>query len=209
MIYLIITTTIIKHTLEERDHYIRSINKTLECLPPSIKPIIIENRALSPSYLDNFFYKGRNHVKVFYTSTMYSYENRYKNRYIDEIVDIQEIIDRYGIEDDDIIIKLTGLHYPISSSFFNEIINNETTYDAFIKFYDIYSQIYTTSTIVSDFYAIKVKYIKLLNHNNLYQYESPDIAFAKYIYYSGLCIKKINSLGIRYYLEDTYIQDIV
>ena len=40
-----------------------------------------------------------------------------------------------GLKDNDIVIKLTGRYLLTSPLFLNEIIEKETKYDAFIKFY--------------------------------------------------------------------------
>ena len=67
MIYLIITTCIqnkwgVRHAALRETEYKTAIQATLSLLPPSIKPIIVENNGLRPTFLDFF------DVPVYYTN---------------------------------------------------------------------------------------------------------------------------------------------
>ena len=64
--------------------------------------------------------------------------------------------------------------------FLNEIIEKETKYDAFIKFYGSCSLKYEIYDCILGLYGIRAVYLKLLSHYWMNLYESPEIAFAKY-----------------------------
>ena len=134
MIYLIITTSInnrygAKDQTERQERYLYAINETLKVLPYEIKPIIVENNGKRETYLDNF-YHNQEHLKVFYTENN---KQQFKSKGANELLDIKEVIKKYNIQDDDIIIKLTGRYRVLSPKFFEYIIENTNNYkiDAF------------------------------------------------------------------------------
>ena len=175
MIYLIITTSIInkhlKHNYENRkETYKTAILNTLKLLPSNIIPIIVENNNLSNSYLDNF------NIKVHYTNNN---KNLYHHKGVNELEDIKSVINKYNIQDNDIIIKLTGRYYPNSSFFFDHILKYENQYDIFIKFFNVSSKKYNDNDCVLGLYGIRCKYLKdFIYDSNLL---SAEVDFAKYI----------------------------
>ena len=197
MIYLIITTSInnrygAKDQTERQERYLYAINETLKVLPYEIKPIIVENNGKRETYLDNF-YHNREHLKVFYTENN---KQQFKSKGANELLDIKEVIDRYGIEDNDIIIKLTGRYRALSPKFFKEVIENENKYDAFVKFYGTCSLKFEQYDCILGCYALRAKYIKLFNHFSIDNYKSAEIAFARYVRFCGANIKEIDNLDI-------------
>ena len=197
MIYLIITTSInnrygAKDQTERQERYLYAINETLKVLPHEIKPIIVENNGKRETYLDNF-YHNREHLKVFYTENN---KQQFKSKGANELLDIKEVIDRYGIEDNDIIIKLTGRYRALSPKFFKEVIENENKYDAFVKFYGTCSLKFEQYDCILGCYALRAKYIKLFNHFSIDNYKSAEIAFARYVRFCGANIKEIDNLDI-------------
>lgn len=211
MIYLIITTSINnrfgnKDSDERQKRYLYAITESLKYLPRQIKPIIVENNGKRETYLDNFYHYNRQHVKVFYTDNN---KQQFKNKAINELIDIKELIEKYGIEDDDIIIKLTGRYKVLSSNFFKEIIENENNYDAFIKFFNVCELKYLNNDCILGCYAIRTKFLKLFNHFTIDNYKSAEIAFAKYIRFSGARIKEIEQLDIEcLFSEDLRILNV-
>lgn len=204
MIYLIITTSINnrygnKDIDERKDRYLYAIKETLKILPYEIKPIIVENNGKRETYLDNFYHHHKQHVKVFYTDN-----NRYqfKSKGINELLDIKEVIHKYGIEDDDIIIKLTGRYRATSLSFFRDVIKNENKYDAFIKFFGTCSLMFDKYDCILGCYAMRTKYIKLFNEYSIDNYKSAEIAFARYSRFCGARIKEIEELNIECSFSD-------
>ena len=100
MIYLIITTSInnrygIQDQTERQERYLYAISETLKVLPYEIKPLIVENNGERSTYLDNF-YHNQQRVKVFYTNNN---KQLFKSKGINELLDIKEVIDKYGIKE--------------------------------------------------------------------------------------------------------------
>jgi hypothetical protein len=174
MIYLLITTSINnrfgqQNADERKQRYLYAISETLKHLPYEIKPIIVENNGKRETYLDNFYHHHNQHVKVIYTDNN---KLQFKSKGANELVDIKEVIERYGIDDEDIVIKLTGRYRALSSKFFDDVIENV------------------------DSYALRAKYINLFNQYSIDNYKSAEIAFARYVRFCGARLKEINQLDI-------------
>jgi len=194
MIYLIITTSInnkygIQDAKERKERYLFAISETLKNLPTSIIPIIVENNGKRETYLDIF--------NVFYTDNN---KYQYKNKGINEMLDIKEVIRTYGIKEDDIIIKLTGRYRALSPLFFNYVIEND--YDAFVKFYNVCSLTFEDYECVLGCYAIKSKYIMLFNHLSIHN--SAEVTFARYVKFCGIRLKEIEHLDIECSFSDNF-----
>ena len=198
MIYLIITTSInnrfgTQDANERKERYIYAISETLKNLPHEIKPLIVENNGKRETYLDNFYHHHRQHVKVFYTENN---RQQFKSKGANELMDIKEVIERYGIEDDDIVIKLTGRYRALSPKFFKEIIENENNFDAFVKFFGTCSLKFEQYDCILGCYAMRAKYIKLFSEHSIDNYKSAEIAFARYARFCGARLKEIEQLDI-------------
>ncbi len=203
MIYLIITTSInnkfgINDALLRKERYLYSINETLKHLPNEIKPIIVENNGKGDTYLDNFYHNNQP-VSVLYTNN-----NRFifKNKGINEFLDIKEVINHFNIKDNDIIIKITGRYRILSPSFFINVIENENKYDAFIKFFGVCNLKYDKNDCVMGCFALRVLFIKLFNHIIIENYKSAEIALARYVQLSGAQIKNIENLDLECQFAD-------
>jgi hypothetical protein len=198
MIYLILTTSIVNRiesseNREEREkQYIDSISHTLSLLPNSIKPIIVENNGKRSTYLDHF---QHNYivVPVLYTNNN---DKIFKNKGVNEILDIKDVIKEFGIKEDDMIIKLTGRYKVISPLFFEKVIKYEKEKDAFIKFFSSESLSYKENDCILGMYAMRCLYFQLFNEKWLNNYDCPEEAFAKYIRYSILHIDEIKQLDL-------------
>ena len=172
--YLIITTSIknkmgIQYGDRRKQEYYLGIANVLNLLPPSIKPIIVENSQEGKSYLDVF-----NCDIVYTNNNFYDFNHKGYN----ELLDIKEVINKYNIKDDDIIIKLTGRYKLLNMDFINIVKNNNK--DAYIKFFNVCTKQFTYNDSVLGLYAIKCKYLKLFNYNELNN-KSPEIEFAEYV----------------------------
>ena len=197
MIYLIITTCIEnKHGIQNDDsrknRYIDCIQQTLSLLKKqnsSIIPIIVENNGLRQTYLD-----------VFDCDILYTNHNQKKNKYkgVNELLDIKEVISHYQIQDDDMIIKLTGRYKLFDLSFISLIESNSNKH-AFIKFFDVYSQQYKQDDCVLGLFAIKCKYLKEFNYN---EKDSSEREFAKYINENVPFIVNVPDLSLECCLGD-------
>ena len=211
MIYLIITTSINNRhgaqqaVNERKERYLYAIRETLKVLPNEITPIIVENNGKRETYLDNF-YHGIGNVTVLYT------ENNklpFKSKGVNELLDIKEVIEKCNIIDDDIIIKLTGRYRALSPKFFKDIIENETRYDAFVKFFGTCSLKFEEYDCILGCYAMRAKYIKLYNHYSIDNYKSAEIALARYVRLSGIRLQEVKTLDIECcFAEDLRILDV-
>lgn len=197
MIYLIITTCLqnkwgIRHTADVREkEYTTAIQTTLSLLPPSIKPIIVENNGLRSTILDSFG------IPVHYTTNNFK---RYWHKGCNELDDIQSVIATYNIQDDDTIIKLTGRYNPVTSQFFNTVIEHESEFDGFVKFFNICAKQFMPYDCVLGLFAIKAKYIKYIDFNTD-TIKSPEIQFATHC--RSLNIYEITNLECCCCLGDT------
>lgn len=204
MIYLIITTSInnrfgTQDLTERKDRYLYAISETLKVLPHEIKPLVVENNGKRETYLDNFYHHHNQHVKVIYTDNN---KQSFKSKGVNEILDIKEVIEKYGIEDNDIIIKLTGRYRALSSKFFKEVIENENNFDAFVKFFGTCSLKFEQYDCILGCYALRAKFFKMYNHFTIDNYKSAEVAFARYIRFCGARLKEIEHLDIECSFSD-------
>lgn len=177
MIYLIITTCInnkigINTEISKNRRnirYIECINQLLLLIQNdnNIKPIIVENCGLRSTYLNNF------NCDIIYTNNN-SYEFIHKG--FNELLDIKEVINTYNIQDDDIIIKITGRYKLLNMDFINLVKNYKK--DAYIKFFNVCEKKYVYNDSVLGLFAIKSKYIKNFNYRGD---KSPEVEFAEYV----------------------------
>lgn len=203
MIYLIITASIQdKYTLSDSDErkkrYFDCISQTLKYLPNTITPIIVENNGIRETFLDNFIH-NESKVRVIYTNN----NNRlYKNKGVNEFFDIKSVIDILNIDDNDIIIKLTGRYRALSSTFFMNILNDNSKYDAFIKFFGTCSLKFEDYDCILGCYALRAIFFKLFNPIIIDNYKSPEIAFARYMRFCGAKVNEIAHLDIECKFSD-------
>ena len=176
MIYIIITTSIInkvgiQNNIHRQNRYIGCIQHLLQLIKNdlSIKLIIVENNGLQQSYFDDL------NCDICYTNNN---KLNFINKGGNELLDIKEVINRYNIQDDDIIIKLTGRYKLLNLNFIDLVKNNFIIYDAFIKFFNVCTLQYMFDDCVLGLFAIKCKYLKEFNYN--YK-KSPECEFADYI----------------------------
>ena len=91
----------------------------------TIKPIIVENNGKRETYLDDF------NCDVIYTDNN---NLKYNHKAENELLDVKYIINKYNIDDNDLIIKLTGRYCLLNDSFINLCLLEKYNYDVFIKF---------------------------------------------------------------------------
>jgi hypothetical protein len=197
MIYLIITASINNKfgssVYEQRkQRYIDAITDTLKHLPESITPIIVENNGQRETFLDNFTHCDIP-VRVIYTD---SNQRKYKSKGVNEFLDVKEVIEQMKIQFDDIIIKLTGRYRILSPRFFEEVIENQTQYDAFIKFFGTCSLKYEQYDCILGMYAIRTMFLKLFNPVTIENYDSAEICFARYARFCGAKIKELEDMDL-------------
>jgi len=175
MIYIIITASIhnkegVKNNVHRQNRYIESINQLLELTKDDldIKPVIVENNGLRQTFLDDL------KCDVCYTdNNKVDYIHKGEN----ELLDIKEVIVRYNIKDDDIIIKLTGRYKLLNTNFIN-LVKKSKDHDAFVKFFNVCTKKYLYDDCVLGLIAIKCKYLKEFHYDFL---RSPECELADYI----------------------------
>jgi len=182
MIYLIITTSIcnkigIINNEHRKNQYIHCISAALALIEneykDKIKPIIVENNGKRETYLDGL--SQTKNCDVIYTDNNQHY---FPHKGVNELLDIKHIIQKYNIEDNDTIIKLTGRYKLLNSSFLNSVIRAKDDYDAFVKFFNVCSKKYMYDDCVLGLFAIKCKYL------NNFKYEckkSAECEFASFV----------------------------
>uniref|UniRef100_A0A6C0DI11 Glycosyltransferase n=1 Tax=viral metagenome TaxID=1070528 RepID=A0A6C0DI11_9ZZZZ len=203
MIYLIITTCLnSKYGKQSQEHrklyYIKAITKALEYsknLP--IKRIIVENNGKRETFLDQF----SNEADIVYTdNNSVPTSNKAQNEYLD----IKEIIQKYQIQDDETIIKLTGRYILTNGGFFRYTVNNN--FDASLKFYNICTLTFCRNDCLLGLYAIKAKYFKDFK----YEFKkSPEIEFATYVKNNIYNLRQVQYLSLMYCLAENCIEILV
>lgn len=158
---LVITTSINNISgSKDKDHrkrtYINSITKTLGILPVCIKQntFIVENNGKRDTYLDCF------DIPVTYTDNNFS--KSFEAKGSRELLDILHIIDDKNMDNEDILIKITGRSHLLNTSFIDTVIDNRYEYDAFVKFFNVCTKKFDDNDAVLSMIAMRVKYWKLL-----------------------------------------------
>jgi len=210
MIYLIITASLINrhgNTDESvrKEQYQKSITQTLHHVPAGIQPIIVENNGKRATFLDHFQHQGKS-VPVLYTDhNQYSYPSKGQN----EAMDLHAVIRHFSIQPSDMIVKLTGRYWMTSSSFLNQILQEESRYDAFIKFYNVCELQFQPNDCVLGCYAIRCMWLQLWSPQTIPSYPSAEIAFARYVRNSVVRIKEMDQLGVHcIFADDHRILDV-
>jgi mRNA-degrading endonuclease HigB of HigAB toxin-antitoxin module len=112
-------------------NYVTSIAHTLSILHPlilndKIKVIIVEGNGLRDTVLEMF------RTNILYTNNN---ETKYRRYGRNELMDIKSVIDTYKINDDDLVIKISGRYKLLSLYAFEKILKNPD-YEAYINLND-------------------------------------------------------------------------
>ena len=176
MIYIIITTSIINKQgviddIHRQRRYMESIRQLLYLVENDIciKPIIVENNGSRATYLDDL------NCEVCYTDNN---KSELYHKGLNELMDIQEVIQRYAIQDDDIVIKLTGRYKLLDASFIDTVKKHRAQYHAFVKFFNVCEKAYMANDCVLGLFAIQSKYLKRFHYDCS---KSPECEFAEYV----------------------------
>ena len=191
MLYIIITTSIIdkicgNNTNQRQNRYTECIKSLLSLIEndSSIKPIIVENNGVRQTFLDNF------NCDIVYTDNN---KLNLLHKGFNELLDIKEVINKYNIHDEDIVIKLTGRYKILNLNFINLVKNNCENIDAFVKFFNVCELKYMDYDCVLGLFAIKSKYLKYLNYNGI---KSPECEFADHVRQNTNKIMEITDLSL-------------
>jgi hypothetical protein len=197
MIYLIITTSISNklgadYYKVRKDRYVYAIAETLKHVPSTVQPIIVENNGYDSSFLDNFQHAGKK-VPALYTRNNSVAAN---SKGVNEMLDIQAVIRHFKIQDDDIVVKLTGRYRFLSPRFLTHIMEEEKQYDIWVKFFGSCSLRFEPYDCILGSYAIRAKFLKLFHTLSIDNYKSAEIAFARYARFCGGKLKEVTELDL-------------
>lgn len=195
MIYLIITACIqnrygVQHAEQRKQQYLSAITETLTHLPPTIQPILVENNGIRDTYLDHFFHNNIR-VPVVYTTNN---ARSLSHKAMTELLDIKEVCTRYDIQNNDIIIKLTGRYTVKSPLFFTEVLSDSVT-DAFVKFFNVCTQLFDPNDCVLGCYAVRAHLIRYWSHLAMRD-QIPERAFAHHIRKNAPIIREMKQLDV-------------
>lgn len=190
--YLIITTSLksiydVQDVQDRIELYKKAITTTLKYVTNyAIIPIIVENNGTRETILDLF------ECKVIYTNNN---SKKLGHKGMNEMEDIRHVIQTCNIQDNDMIIKITGRYFPFNDTLFKEIIQNLESKDAFIKFYNVTTREYNKYDCILGFFALRCKYLKNFSYQGK---EGAEIEFSKYIHHhiQEQRIKAIRKLGV-------------
>lgn len=169
----IITSSI--NTEEREARYISQIQSSLSVIKDlPFEVYLVENNGPRKTAFDNIqgvqlMYTGTNGCKSFERIGM------------KEFHDLLLVADKYEFDDEDIVIKLSGLYTLNGSSFLETVIRLESQYDAFVKWYDVIRNIYRYDDCCLGLYAIRYKYLKEFNYIEMSTHPSMEHIFAKYM----------------------------
>lgn len=157
MIYFIITTSV-NDCLIRKTQYINGISKLKKSVEKlnieNYKIIIVENNGLRETFLDKL------HTEVYYTSNNYLQINHkgYK-----ELKDILDCIEKYKIDDNDFIVKMTGRYILDDNSEFMNTIKNLpiSNYQCVIKYGPYFNPVnYKMDDCITGLIGMSCFYIK-------------------------------------------------
>jgi hypothetical protein len=196
MIYLILTASLRNrygsHSSQREKEYQSAIEQTLNHLPFTIQPIIVENNGLRSTILDHFIHNNRP-VPVVYTPHN---TQHFQSKGITERMDLLAVIEQHGIQPDDMIIKLTGRYWTTTSFFFEEVIKEEPNYDALVKFYGSCSLKFEPFDCILGMYAIRSKFLFWWTPYLIEQHPSAEVAFARYVRFGVDRLKEMDRLDL-------------
>lgn len=170
----VITSSI--NTPEREQIYLEQIRRSLAAVahyPFSV--YLVENNGPRQTAFDRI--EG---VNLFYTNT--NANRAFVKKGMKEFHDLVLIGDKYDFEDDDIIIKLTGLYtLEDPNTFLKIIVQHEKYYDAFIKWMDVIQEKYVYDDCCLGLYAIRFRYLTDFNYIEMATHESMEHIFARYV----------------------------
>jgi hypothetical protein len=209
MIYLIITASLRNRygsqSTQREKEYKTAIEQTLKHLPSTIQPIIVENNGIRETFLDHFTHEGRV-VPVVYTQHN---AQQFQSKGITERMDLLTVIEQHGIQPDDMIIKLTGRYSATSSFFFEEVLKEESNYDALVKFYGSCSLKFERFDCILGMFAIRSKFLFWWTPYLIEQHPSAEVAFARYVRFGVDRLREMDRLDLHcVFAEDGRTLDV-
>ena len=200
MIYLVITASLTNRfgaNTQRTEEYVSAIRETLLCVPSSISVIIVENNGKRPTELDQFMHDGTP-ISVHYTD----HNQREESKGVTEMRDLHSVIRAYRIQDTDRIIKLTGRYALTSSFFLKDVVEHESEYEVWMKFYNVSLLRADTMDCILGCYAMQVSILLCFSPLMMDRYASYEVAMARYVRSCGVRVKEMDSLGVRCHFAD-------
>jgi hypothetical protein len=164
MLYFIVTTCLFNECLIRKEQYINSINKLKQIIQDlnilNYKIIIVENNGKTDTFLNML------DCEVYYTKNNFLQTT---NKGTKELQDILDCIDKYNINDNDFIVKMTGRYILNDNSEFMNIIKNinNTNYDCVIKYGPYFKPVnYKMNDCVTGLIGMSCYYVKLIETPN-------------------------------------------
>ena len=176
MIYLLITTSLIERNFEERKRrYLNGITTAISRFKdmPNCKIILLENNGRRPTFLDEFG------VDVFYTNNN-TLPTNIGNK---ELIDLNQCIAHYNIQEEDFVVKLSG-RYIIQeqSEFMNALLEHKETKDAILMYGYFYGPKYErVRDCVTGLIGMKCKHlmrIEPVEFNGCIEWHWADVALS-------------------------------
>jgi hypothetical protein len=193
MLYIIVTCCIhntvgVMNTTSREERYIECITALLDLVQGDdrVKVILVENNGERKTFLDSFG------CDVVYTTT--NKQNLKKG--VKELLDIQSVIDRYAMHDDDMIIKLTGRYKLLNRTFIDTVLSSMNTKSALLKFYNVCTQTFEPHDCVLGLYAIRCKYLKRFKYTGQGSYESEFAIYVKHAILAKERIQEVDTLSL-------------
>ena len=174
-VFIIITTSLIygdqkikRDYNTRRNEYMIGITTILErCKGKPYRLVIVENSSLlnrTPPFLS----KHRTFLEDFGIPVYYTRNNMYltKNYGTKELMDIKYVIEQFGIQDNDFIVKITGRYILNKDCHFFDIVDKlyQNPYSAIVRFgaYTNYEKERGKDNCVTGLIGLKCKYLKEL-----------------------------------------------
>lgn len=201
--YLFITCCIhnkvgIQDPSRRKNEYFLAISNVLASIPKNIIPVIIENSCDGESYLDVF------NCKIIYTrNNTFQTDGKYiLHKGYNETISIKKAIEILDVNDDDMIVKLTGRYLLFKDDIF-QFVNRCPEKDAFLRYFNIMTYTSESIDMVQGLFALRAKYFKI------FEYRNPDVGceeeFVSNIneFIPKEKIMSLNKLWLRCYIGDT------
>ena len=193
MIYFLVSTSLFYESETRKKEYINGITKLKNMVDKlNIKNseiIIIENNGERKTFLDDFG------CKVFYT---YNNFIQVRNKGYKELRDIRDCIDKFKIQDDDFIVKITGRYILEEESEFMNVIAkiHETPYDCVIKYGNFGTPLsIKVHDCITGLIGMRCSYVKKIVYPNDFEHVEVKWADATYMIEDAK-IHIVDKLGI-------------
>lgn len=181
-----------------KNQYFLAISNVLSTISKDVIPVIIENSCEGSSYLDVF------NCKIIYTKDN---EFQLNGNYLEhkgyaELRSIKKAIEILNIDDNDMIVKLTGRYLLFKDDIF-KLIEKCPSKDAFLRYFNVMTYEENPHDMILGLFALKAKYFKI------FEYLDVDVGaeegFVTNInnYIPQDKIMKLNKLWLRCYVGDT------